>query len=339
MKNNFKPNENFIYYLYFIVERMNIFYKRYNGEQPPYTEDEILRDHKFTNVYRVLDRVSQYLVKEIINKDKEFDDIDLFWRILLFKHFNEIETWEWLEKDLGIITIDIPIDDIVESLNKKINTKGGRIYSNAFLQTAPFMGSEKFMSSFGLEKGCSKHKAYLTIFYEHFINRGNLEPLLESKSMEGLFLELRKVPGFADFLSMQYCTDFNWSRLFDFDPNSFISASVGSVRGIDKGFSFIGKKDYSAVIMWINENIGILFKEYSDAYDLPLNFVPLKVGGNIYMPTVMDWQNCLCEYDKYTRPLGIETGKNSGAKKRIKQKFTQTSNKLEIHLPNKWLNK
>jgi len=58
--------EAFQRYFYFIQERMNIFWKRYKGELPPYSEDPIFQQYKITNVYRVLDRVSQYLVKHVI---------------------------------------------------------------------------------------------------------------------------------------------------------------------------------------------------------------------------------------------------------------------------------
>src|SRR6056297_9326 len=115
--NNFKPNENFKYYMYFISERMNIFWERYEGFEPPYTADPILRKHKFTNVYRSLDRVSQFFIKNILNEDSEYSDYDLFWRILLFKHFNKIITWEWLINDLGDIHFDTKMERIIKSLD------------------------------------------------------------------------------------------------------------------------------------------------------------------------------------------------------------------------------
>ena len=38
---NFKPNDNFVYYLYFIKERMNIFWRKYNYKD--YTERVIIQ--------------------------------------------------------------------------------------------------------------------------------------------------------------------------------------------------------------------------------------------------------------------------------------------------------
>ncbi len=65
-----KPKEEiFQYYFYFIQERMNIFWNKYKNIRP-WTTDEILSVHKFTNVYRAIDRVSQYyFFKKIINSN------------------------------------------------------------------------------------------------------------------------------------------------------------------------------------------------------------------------------------------------------------------------------
>ena len=52
-------------YWYFACERQNIFWKKLNGEEAPWTDDKILKTYKFCNSYRVNDRVSQYLLKNV----------------------------------------------------------------------------------------------------------------------------------------------------------------------------------------------------------------------------------------------------------------------------------
>ena len=65
--NQIVPNHHTLcYYFYFIQERMNIFWKKCENNNGMYTEDEILKTYKFTNVYRACDRVSQYLIKNVI---------------------------------------------------------------------------------------------------------------------------------------------------------------------------------------------------------------------------------------------------------------------------------
>src|SRR2546430_2190559 len=71
---------------------------------PPWTADEILSRHKFCNSYRASDRVSQYLIRNVIYKGTQTEEEVLF-RIVLFKLFNKIETWQYLEERLGNVEL------------------------------------------------------------------------------------------------------------------------------------------------------------------------------------------------------------------------------------------
>ena len=66
----------------------------------PWTADPILATYRFTNCYRAADRVSQYLIKEVIYRGSQDADEVLF-RILLFRFFNRISTWELLRSAFG----------------------------------------------------------------------------------------------------------------------------------------------------------------------------------------------------------------------------------------------
>ncbi|MCM1141918.1 MAG: putative DNA base hypermodification protein, partial [Muribaculum sp.] len=103
--NKIIPNENVLpYYFYFMKERMNMFWRKCNGDSL-WTTDPILSRYKFTNVYRICDRVSQYLVRNVIYKDlAKYTAEDVLLRILIFKIFNKIETWTFLQENYGEIT-------------------------------------------------------------------------------------------------------------------------------------------------------------------------------------------------------------------------------------------
>ena len=53
-------------YWRFAAERQAIFFRRFAGAPAPWTDDPILQRYKFTNAYRASDRVSQYLIREVI---------------------------------------------------------------------------------------------------------------------------------------------------------------------------------------------------------------------------------------------------------------------------------
>ena len=65
-----KREEVYKLYWYFACERQNIFWKKKNGEKAPWTDDPILQTYKFCNSYRVNDRVSQYLLSNVIYNGK-----------------------------------------------------------------------------------------------------------------------------------------------------------------------------------------------------------------------------------------------------------------------------
>ena len=64
-------------------------------------------DHRFTNAFRASDRVSQYLIRQVLYPEGSgpiFDSQDTLFRLLLFKLFNRVGTWQLLERSLGEIT-------------------------------------------------------------------------------------------------------------------------------------------------------------------------------------------------------------------------------------------
>src|SRR5690554_4052485 len=127
----FKPNENIVHLLRWLTERYNVFLNKSAGKPFPWTDDEIISSHKFTNVFRFLDYESQFLIRHVIgNDDRSYHDT--VFRILLFKIFNYSDTWLYLENELGDITSKTSIDDINGCLNKYVDN-GGKVFSSAYM--------------------------------------------------------------------------------------------------------------------------------------------------------------------------------------------------------------
>lgn len=86
-------------FFYFLTERQNIYWARAEGKPRPWTKDKILDRHFFCNVYRELDRGTQYVIHNIIG-DNQQPMWDLLFKVMLYRMFNEPRTYEFLQKPM-----------------------------------------------------------------------------------------------------------------------------------------------------------------------------------------------------------------------------------------------
>ncbi len=109
-------------YWYFAAERQRIFHQRVRGERPPWTSDPVLSAYRFTNAYRAADRVSQYLIRKVAYiGDQAVDEV--VFRVLLFKLFNKVATWELLVKAFGTPSArDFSVDNYDAVLTRAFGT-------------------------------------------------------------------------------------------------------------------------------------------------------------------------------------------------------------------------
>jgi hypothetical protein len=306
-----------VFYAYwrFAAERQLIFYRRLNGTPGQLTDDPVLRNFKFTNAYRASDRVSQYLIRSVIYRDDlPSDEANLFFRILLFKFFNKIETWTFLEDQIGPLTWETFNFKHYDSLLTQRMNSGQRIYSAAYIM--PSAGS-----AFGHKL---KHQNHLRML-EWFIQERYPSRLVESKSMADAYSLLRTAPSIGPFLAYQYATDLNYSSLTDFAEDEFVVAGPGAIDGIHK--CFIGARDISSVdiirYMWEHQD-----KHFSDQ---GIQFASLW-GRPLQL---IDCQNLFCEISKYARVAFPDYAGVAG-RTRIKQKFQSSGGLLAPWYPPKW---
>ncbi|MFD2914108.1 nucleotide kinase domain-containing protein [Psychroserpens luteus] len=308
------PKKSVVYDTYwkFAVERQNIFFNRLNNETV-WSNDEILLKHKFTNAYRASDRVSQYLIKEVIYNHSQ-EDKEVLFRILLFKTFNKIQTWELLTKRLGQISFRDYSFKKYDNILTNIMNSGSAIYSGAYIMTSG-------RSRFGHSK---KHRNHLKLI--EFMMNDNLDEKIRGLSdMSSLFTLLKSYPTIGNFLAYQYTTDINYSELCDFDEMDFVFPGPGALDGIKKCFSNYGEYNESDLIKYVTE------VQDSEFNRLELEFKNLW-GRKLQL---IDCQNLFCEVDKYSRVAHPDVNGISG-RKRIKQKFRATNNPISYWYPPKW---
>jgi len=310
-----KPTVVFDSYWKFAAERQQIFFKRFNNDSAPWTSDPILRKHKFTNVYRATDRVSQYLIRNVIyNPHLSSDNKEVFFRIILFKLFNKIETWEALQAAFGDISYANYKIEAYDKFLLKLLHAGKAIYSAAYI-----MPSGK--SFFGHEK---KHTNHLFLIKKMMQERLP-QKLEEAANMQRTFELLKSYPSIGDFLAYQYAIDINYSNITNFSESQFVIPGPGAKSGISKCFSDLGGLTEIEIIKLMMDRQETEFKR------LGLDF---KTLGNRPLQLI-DCQNIFCETDKYARIKHPEI-KGSSERLRIKQNFVTLGKKVDIFLPPKW---
>jgi hypothetical protein len=311
-----KPKPSIVYDTYwkFIVERQNIFFERINNSKYPWSSDSILSNHKFTNVYRVTDRVSQHLIKDVIYKGNQ-EPNELFFRIILFKIFNRITTWEFLKNELGEITFKNYSFKEYDRLLSELLKNNIPIYSAAYI-----MASGR--STFGWER---KHQNHLELI-ALMIKDGLPYKIQNCKSMEEMYKLLLSYPTIGEFLAYQYATDINYSTLTNFNEMEFVKAGPGAKDGITKCFEDLGNYSFEDIIKMMSDN------QHNEFKRLDINFKNLW-GRNLQL---IDCQNVFCEVDKYARIFHPEI-EGLSHRTRIKQKFKlQEKEKIEYFFPPKW---
>ncbi|MES9995631.1 nucleotide kinase domain-containing protein [Desulfovibrio aminophilus] len=307
------PSVVFDTYWKFAAKRQDIFFARLRGDPRPWTDDSILLEHKFTNAYRASDRVSQYLIKNVIyDGDQDIDEV--FFRIILFKLFNKIETWELLKRNIKEISYSSFNFDRYDKILTNAIEQNNRIYSAAYIMPTGGRGT----------KYKRKHRMHLDLL-QQMMHDKLPNQITNSKSMGNVFELLLNYPGIGDFLAYQFATDINYSELTNFPETQFVVPGPGAKDGIKKCFTKTGGLSDTEIIKIVMdhqeeefERLGIEFKSLWGR--------PLKL---------IDCQNLFCETDKYARVKHPDIKGKTG-RTRIKQKFSPNPNPIDYWYPPKW---
>jgi hypothetical protein len=309
-----RTSEVFDTYWLFAAERQAVYFRRLrNGSSSgPWTSDPILAVHRFTNAYRAADRVSQYLIREVIYRGDQRPE-EVVFRILLFKLFNKIETWDLLRSALGEIRYKTFRVERFDAVLSAAMARGERVYSAAYIMPP----SPGFV-------GARKHGSHLSLL-EAMMRGGLPRRLAQARSLQDVFDALRAFPGIGDFLAYQFAIDLNYSELLDFPEGEFVVPGPGARDGIRKCFLDTGGLSEAEVIRFVTDR-------QDEEFDrLGLSF-PNLWGRRLQL---IDCQNLFCEVDKYARLAHPDVPGKSGRTK-IKQRYRCRGPLAVPWFPPKW---
>lgn len=293
------------------AERQRIFFRRVAGEPGPWTSDPVLAEHRFTNAYRASDRVSQYLINQVIY-GADTDAVSTVLRVLLFKIFNRVDTWEAIEDRLGRVDRDTFDPRPLSALLDQRMKDGHRLYSAAYIMPSPRLGEVR------------KHANHLNLL-QRLLADGTLEQLTEAPSLEQLYRTLVEIPSFGPFLAFQFAIDINYSPVHDFSEMEFVVAGPGAHDGIAKCFEDTKGLSAEDVIRGVADTAAECVEafgvDFQDLWGRPLQLI--------------DCQNLFCEVGKYARVMHPELAGPSG-RTQIKQRFRADPLAIDPRYPPKW---
>ncbi|HUY46279.1 MAG TPA: nucleotide kinase domain-containing protein [Streptosporangiaceae bacterium] len=300
-------------YWYFASERQRVFERRVKGEPGPWTDDPILREYKFCNVFRAADRVSQYMIRDVCYHDERCSPEDRLFQIAAFRTFSKTATWQAVRDHLGRYpTLDDLADGSFTRALDDARSRNGGLYTGAFILCAT--------DAYGQS---AKHLNHVELFRHMFLHDQLGAKLLEAGSLREVYGLLHGYPLMGDFMSYQITIDLNYSGLISFSENEFTQAGPGALRGIRKVFNSPGDYTPAEIVLWMADH------QEDEFTRLGLPFAGLW-GRPLH---AIDCQGLFCETDKYCREAAPEL---ASARKRIKARFTATPEPVRLFFPPKW---
>lgn len=297
-------------YWSFAAKRQHAFLARARGAPAPWTDDPVIERFKFTNAYRASDRVSQFLIRDVIYRDG-FSTDDTLLRIVLFRLFSRTSTWRDLERQLGPITrATISTRRLPRALERM--QARGPIYTSAFILCAN--------DAYGHKRKSMNHVALARAMFRR---RGLPLSIARAGTLGDVYQALLRYPLIGPFMAYQLAIDVNYSELVDFDEDDFTVAGPGAERGIKKVFPAASRREMTAIIHWMTAN------QESEAASVGVG-LPTLFGRRL---RAIDCQNLFCELDKYARVAFPELKSN---RSRIKATFVPSSEPLPLFYPPKW---
>jgi hypothetical protein len=270
--------------------------RRVAGAAPPWTTDPVLASWRFTNAFRAADRVSQYLIRHVVYAGDQ-DPSEVVFRVLLFKWFNKVSTWELLTDRLGPLRLATFDPSAAEKVLSLARQQGAAVYSAAYI-VPPIR-----------EAPGPKHAGHLAQVLR-MLDAGLAGDVAASSSLEDLFRLLRGWSGLGDFLAYQFAIDLNYSAVVDHDENEFVMAGPGARDGIAKVWPGVDLREAPRLIA------RMVAEQHEHFARLDVDFFGL-FGRDL---TLIDCQNLFCEISKYARVAHADVPGIAG-RTRIKQAY------------------
>ncbi len=251
-----------------------------SGHSPPWTDDPILRMYRFTNIRRRDDRVSRWINANVTVPmgKRELTLVDLqFLALCRFVNWPPTLAQLLLDDFWPASVLDL------RAIGKFIDNRtagGAKTWTGAYMvraQAGYTLGKGRFVTEQVV--GVPLRRAW-----------PEMQFMLQTRMRRPVWRVLVDCLNWGSFMAGQVVDDLTWTDSLKDPRDNFTWApqGPGSLRGFNRVLGLPLKTTHDEIQWclqlqrWREGIVGTLGEDYSDL-------------------TLMDIQNCLCEYDKYER--------------------------------------
>lgn len=268
---------------YWINERHRIYIRKTMGDPKPWTTDSILRDYKFTNVFRELDRGTVWLRENFIQPHWNDDPGLIVANVAWYRMFNYWGTGEYLGWQ------DNPWTE-----------PGWKEFARVKLHIAMAEGRQVFTNAHIIwsEEGKPKIDAIVDYAANVWAAREDIADTCSLGWLQTVFEKLTSFRGIGDFQAYEITTDLRHTRLLDHatDINTWANAGPGALRGLRR-LGLPAKNQKEAL-----ESMRGLLLDSEFSLFPPRKFSDIaRLEPHVPTLELRDIEHSLCEFDKFCR--------------------------------------
>lgn len=258
--------------IYWITERESIRLKKDLKRPKPWTDDGILQSYRFCNVRRMDDRVSKWLLENWYKP--YFNHPNMLAAVALARFINLPDTLKNIQA--YVFCSPVPDWEKIKNIVRNIKADGYTVFNGAYIVPSALGTVDKI-------------EAVVDRFVKPLSNQVQG---FTGDRMQEAWQWLLQCEGFGSFLAGQVVADLRWSMKGEWaDRNSWAPIGPGSKRGINR---------YHRLPI----NAPMLQRSFErELKDLIEEIKPSIEYLISHRMEAMDYQNCMCEYDKYLRTL------------------------------------
>ena len=220
-------------------ERHSVYLRRASGQPPPWTDDPVIAGHRFTNVYRELDRTTIWCRQHV--RERYDGTPEVLPAVVLFRWFNRIETGEAMfSKAPGLLSNCSPFDHWVKGGPDAVNVLRTAILKHIG-PSGPYTNPAYIVKS---PNGMDKLTGVLWCVekFRTAVIDGKTWALAAREMAEGKWnLErswnwLREHDHQGDFTAYEVISDLRHTHLLRGanDINTWANAGPGAIRGLNR---------------------------------------------------------------------------------------------------------